>query len=66
MLDSFAFGSLVSATDPVTVLAVFKSLDADENLFALVLGESLFNDAICITMYKTVIKMEEESEKSSL
>ena len=49
--DSFAFGSLISATDPVAVLAIFKEMDADENLYAIVFGESIFNDAIGIVMY---------------
>lgn len=52
--ESFAFGSLISATDPVSVLAIFKELDADANLYAIVFGESIFNDAIGIVMYDTV------------
>ena len=52
--ESFAFGSLISATDPVSVLAIFKELNADENLYAIVFGESIFNDAIGIVMYETV------------
>jgi len=52
--DCFAFGSLISATDPVAVLAIFKVMDVDENLNALVFGESIFNDAISIVMYQTV------------
>lgn len=55
--DSFAFGSLISATDPVAVLAIFKEMDADENLYAIVFGESIFNDAIGIVMYQTVRDM---------
>jgi len=53
--ESFAFGSLISATDPVSVLAIFKELDADPNLYSIVFGESIFNDAIGIVMYETVI-----------
>ena len=49
--EAFAFGSLTSATDPVSVLATFKEMDADENLFSLVFGESIFNDAVAIVMY---------------
>lgn len=52
--ESFAFGSLISATDPVSVLAIFKEMDADPNLYAIVFGESIFNDAIGIVMYETV------------
>ena len=50
-------GSLISATDPVSVLAIFKEMDADPNLFAIVFGESIFNDAIGIVMYETVKNM---------
>lgn len=49
--EAFAFGSLISATDPVSVLAIFKVMDADENLYSLVFGESIFNDAVAIVMY---------------
>lgn len=59
--DAFAFGSLISATDPVSVLAVFKEMDADVNLYSIVFGESIFNDAIGLVMYETVLKMGEKS-----
>jgi len=49
--EAFAFGSLISATDPVSVLAIFKEMDADQNLHAIVFGESILNDAIAIVMY---------------
>ena len=35
----------------------FKEMDADVNLYAIVFGESIFNDAIGIVMYETVLKM---------
>ena len=35
-LEALLFGSMVSATDPVSVLAVFQRLGADPDLFALV------------------------------
>ena len=53
--ESFAFGSLISATDPVSVIAIFKEMDADPNLYAIVFGESIFNDAIALVMYDTVM-----------
>lgn len=52
--ESMAFGSLISATDPVAVLAIFKEMDADVTLHALIFGESIFNDAISIVLYDTV------------
>jgi len=60
--ESFAFGSLISATDPVSVLAIFKELDADVNLYSLVFGESIFNDAITIVMYNTVVHLGTSDE----
>ena len=54
--EAFAFGSLISATDPVSVIAIFKEMDADVNLNAIIFGESIFNDAIGIVMYQTVIE----------
>lgn len=62
--ESFAFGSLISATDPVSVLAVFKEIGADENLFAIVFGESIFNDAVAIVMYQTVLKAGENGRSA--
>lgn len=50
---------MISATDPVSVLAIFKELDADPNIYMIVFGESIFNDAISIVMYKTVINASE-------
>ncbi len=52
MNESFAFGSLISATDPVAVLAIFKEVNVEKNLFALVFGESTLNDAISIILFK--------------
>jgi len=46
-----AFASLISATDPVSVLAIFKELNADIDLYSMIFGESIFNDAIGIVMY---------------
>ena len=52
--ESLAFGSLISSTDPVAVLAIFKEMDVDATLYTLIFGESIFNDAIAIVMYKSV------------
>lgn len=62
--ESFAFGSFISATDPVSVLAIFKEMDADVNLVSIVFGESIMNDAIAITMYETVKELGKDSESS--
>ncbi|KAF3860576.1 hypothetical protein F7725_000831 [Dissostichus mawsoni] len=48
MTDSFAFGSLISAVDPVATIAIFNALDVDPVLQMLVFGESILNDAVSI------------------
>ena len=53
VLESMIFGSLVSATDPVTILAVFGKMGADRDLYVIVFGESVLNDAVAIVLYKT-------------
>jgi len=49
------FGALISATDPVAVIAVFKELGVPARLGTLVDGESLFNDATAIVMFNILI-----------
>ena len=49
-IDCLLFGALISATDPVTVLAIFSDLHVDVNLYALVFGESVLNDAVAIVL----------------
>jgi hypothetical protein len=53
--ESFAFGSLVSAVDPVATLAIFNALDIDPVLYMLVFGESILNDAVAIVLTKLEI-----------
>lgn len=50
IVESFAFGSLISAVDPVATLAIFHALDVDPILYMLVFGESILNDAIAIVL----------------
>jgi len=57
LLEALAFGSLISATDPVSVLAIFKEMNADKMLYSLIFGESMLNDAISITAYNTFAKI---------
>ena len=54
-LASLTFGSLISATDPVTVLAVFKTIGVQPDLFAMVFGESVLNDAVAIVLSSTLL-----------
>nr|CAD7428702.1 unnamed protein product [Timema monikensis] len=49
-LDTLYFGALISSTDPLTILAIFNDLHVDVNLYALVFGESVLNDAVAIVL----------------
>ncbi|MCA1809622.1 MAG: cation:proton antiporter, partial [Lentisphaerae bacterium] len=49
---ALAFGALISATDPVAVIALFRELGAPRRLSMLVDGESLFNDATAMVAFQ--------------
>ncbi|MZP30611.1 sodium:proton antiporter [Heliobacterium undosum] len=49
------FGALMSATDPVSVLSIFKSLGVDKRLSVIMEGESLFNDGVAIVLFNLTL-----------
>jgi monovalent cation:H+ antiporter, CPA1 family len=48
-------GAILSATDPIAVVAVFKRLKVPRTLATIVECESLFNDAVAIALYRAVL-----------
>jgi len=54
---ALVFGALIAATDPVAVVALFKSLGAPKRLTLLLEGESLLNDGTAIVFFSLVLGM---------
>ncbi|KAH9852958.1 Sodium/hydrogen exchanger family-domain-containing protein [Lenzites betulinus] len=54
LIECLIFGSTLSATDPVTILAIFNQYKVDPKLYTIIFGESLLNDAVSIVMYETL------------
>lgn len=48
---ALVFGALISATDPIAVMAVFRSLGVPKRLSTLLDGESLLNDGVAIVLF---------------
>ena len=55
LLVALVFGSLISATDPIAVLALFKEMGISKRLAVLVEGESLFNDGTAVVLFQILL-----------
>ncbi|NNJ91977.1 MAG: cyclic nucleotide-binding domain-containing protein [Gammaproteobacteria bacterium] len=66
LTTALLFGALISATDPVAVIALFKELGAPLRLNVLVEGESLFNDATAIVVFSILLAMILEGTEVSV
>lgn len=53
--EAMAFGALISATDPISVLSLFRTLGVDPRLCVLVEGEALFNDGTAVVIFTIVL-----------
>jgi CPA1 family monovalent cation:H+ antiporter len=61
LVAAVAFGALISATDPVAVVAFFRSLGVSKRLAMLVEGESLFNDGVAIVIFSLAVALGSEA-----
>jgi monovalent cation:H+ antiporter, CPA1 family len=54
VLIALLFGCIISATDPISVLAIFKDLRVDKRLSLIMEGESLLNDGTAVVLFGIV------------
>ncbi|KAM6999897.1 sodium/hydrogen exchanger 6a isoform 1-T1 [Tautogolabrus adspersus] len=62
--DCLFFGAIVSATDPVTVLAIFNELQVDVDLYALLFGESVLNDAVAVILSSSIVAYQPQGDNT--
>src|SRR6185437_3109144 len=55
------FGALISPTDPIAVSAILKKSKISPRLNTIILGESLFNDAVSLVLFVTLLAIAERS-----
>jgi CPA1 family monovalent cation:H+ antiporter len=55
LLAAFLFGSIIAATDPISVLAIFRALRMDKRLSMLLEAESLLNDGTAAALFQVVL-----------
>lgn len=54
------FGAVISATDPVAVLALFREFGAPKRLTMIFEGESLFNDGTAVALFMVLLSVAQE------
>lgn len=62
-VEAMSTGATLSATDPVTILAIFNTYKVDPKLYTIIFGESILNDAIAIVLFQTAQKYKEDPTK---
>ncbi len=55
LLACLLFGAVISSTDPISVLAIFKQLGVPKRLSSIIEGESLLNDGISVVIYGIIL-----------
>ena len=64
-VECLTFSSLISAVDPVAVLAIFEDIGVNRGLYFLVFGESLLNDGVTVVLYNSMVSLGNIGENVS-
>jgi solute carrier family 9 (sodium/hydrogen exchanger), member 6/7 len=65
-IDAISVGATLSATDPVTILAIFNAYKVDPKLYTVIFGEAILNDAIAIVLFETAQKYKNSGRSFGL
>lgn len=65
-VEALSVGATLSATDPVTILAIFNVYKVEPKLYTVIFGESILNDAIAIVLFETAQRYKEGGTKGNL
>ncbi|KKY20542.1 putative sodium hydrogen exchanger [Diplodia seriata] len=63
-VEAISVGATLSATDPVTILAIFNTYKVDPKLYTVIFGESILNDAIAIVLFETAQRYKDADGES--
>lgn len=63
-LEAMSIGATLSATDPVTILAIFNTYKVEPKLYTIIFGESILNDAVAIVLFETAQKYTKQGADS--
>ena len=66
LASAIVLGAIVSATDPVAVIAIFRRLHVPVDLLTIVEGESIANDGVAIVLYALALAFASGGAAGSL
>ncbi len=66
LIQALLLGAIISPTDPISVLGIFRELGVARRLSVLVEGESLFNDAVGLVVFTVLLAAAESGERVSI
>lgn len=66
LVEAISVGATLSATDPVTILAIFNTYKVDPKLYTIIFGESILNDAVAIVLFETAQRYKEGGKAGTL